>query len=161
MERLEALVSGCDLRYFRDPQRDALLLGVTGMRGSYQFLVLLEVGGEFLQFRTMRYHSCPKDHPHVAATLELLGALNYQLRFVKFGWDPSDGEIVLYGDMWMVDGDPTQEQLRRMFNSYMAVMDLNHPRIGQTIQTGADPGEMLPPEWPPPPPEDGDGFDTI
>jgi hypothetical protein len=146
MEGLESLVQAADLRYFRDPTRDALMLGATGINGSYQFLILLELGGEFIQFRTMSYHSCPESHPNVDAVLRVLGALNYRLRFIKFGWDPSDGEIVAYGDMWIIDGDIAVGQFGRMIKAYMTVMDLNYARIDQTIQTGEDPGEVDPTE---------------
>ncbi|MFC1660388.1 YbjN domain-containing protein [Gemmatimonadota bacterium] len=144
MERLESLVKAEGLKYFRDPDRDALMLGATGLNGSYQFLILLELGGEFIQFRTMRYHSCPLSHPQVDAVLRVLGDLNYRLRFLKFGWDPSDGEIVAYGDMWIIDGDLTQAQFGRMIKAYMTVMDLNYARINQTVETGEDPGEVDP-----------------
>jgi hypothetical protein len=144
MEKLKSLVEGEDLKYFMDPHRDALMLGATGAFGSYQLLILLELDGEFLQFRSMSYHSCPADHQHVEATLKVLGALNYRLRFVKFGWDPSDGEIVLYGDAWIKDGDLTQEQFGQMIKAYLSLMDLNSHRIGKTIETGEDPGESVP-----------------
>jgi len=142
MEGLKGLVEGEDLKYFLDPDRDALMLGATGVNGSYQFLILLEIEGQFIQFRTMNYHSCPVDHEHLDATLKVLGDLNFRLRFLKFGWDPSDGEIAVYGDVWIEDGDLTQKQFGRMIHAYLTMIDLNYARIDKVIQTGVDPGGL-------------------
>jgi hypothetical protein len=144
MERLRNLVEGEGLKFFLDPNRDALMLGATGLNGRYQFLILLEVNGEFVQFRTLGYHSCPADHPNLVAFLKVMGELNYRLRFIKFGWDPADGEVVAYGDAWIADGDLSQGQVGRMCKSFMSLMDLQYARINTTIQTGEDPGEVDP-----------------
>lgn len=142
MERLKALLEGEKLKYFLDPAMDKLMLSARGLHGSYQLLILLELEGKFIQFRSMNYHSCPVGHKHLDAALQLLGGLNYQLRFVKFGWDSSDGEVVVYGDSWIEDGDLTQGQFGRMVHAYLSMMDLNYSRIDQVIRTGEDPGEI-------------------
>jgi hypothetical protein len=142
MEQLKKLLEGEDLKYFLDPALDKLMLSARGVNGSYQLLILLELEGQFIQFRSMHYHSCPVGHEHLEATLQVLGGLNFQLRFVKFGWDPSDGEIAVYGDTWIEDGDLTQKQFGRMVHAYLTMMDLNYARIDQTIRTGEDPGEI-------------------
>ena len=140
MEQIKSLTEGEKLKYFLDPDRDALMMGATGVNGRYQLLLLLEVDGKFIQFRSMNYHSCPEGHEHLEATLKVLGDLNFRLRFVKFGWDPSDGEIAIYGDVWIEDGDITQKQFGRMVHAYLSMMDLNYARIDKVIKTGVDPG---------------------
>lgn len=142
MEGLKALVEGEDFKYFLDPNRDAVMMGVTGLNGRYQLLILLAVEGKFIQFRTMGYHSCPLDHEHLEATLKVLGDLNFHLRFLKFGWDPSDGEVSVFGDAWIEDGTLTQKQFGRMAHAYLSMMDLNYARIDKVIQTGEDPGGL-------------------
>jgi hypothetical protein len=149
MEELRKLVEGQKLRYFLDPNRDALMLGAAGVNGRYQFVILLEVDGQFVQFRTVGYLHTRTDHPHVHEVLEVLGALNYKLRLVKFGWDPSDGEIVGYADVWVMDGDLTPAQFKRMIGNYLSAIDINYARIKKTMETGKDPGDerpVIPPE---------------
>ena len=144
MAQLEKLVEGEDMRYFRDPTRDALMLGAKGISGRYQFMMLLELEGQFLQFRTINYQTCTADHKHLKAVLQVLGALNYRLRLAKFGWDESDGEIVVYADHWIMDGKVTQEQFSRILHNYLPAVDLSYLRIAKTIETGEDPGELDP-----------------
>jgi hypothetical protein len=144
LAELEKLVEGEDMRYFRDPTRDALMLGAKGISGRYQFVILLELEGQFMQFRTISYQYCTADHKHLKQVLEVLGALNYRLRLAKFGWDESDGEIVVYADHWIMDGKVTQEQFSRILHNYLPAVDLSYHRIAKTIETGKDPGELDP-----------------
>jgi hypothetical protein len=142
IDDLRRLADSVSFRYFMDPTRPVLLCGVQGRAGRYQFMMMLEMDGRFLQFRTLDYHRCPGDHAHAAAVLGLLAQLNYQLRFVKFGWDATSGEIVVYGDMWLMDAALTQEQFTRLLGNYLPTLDQNYPRIAQTIAAGRDPGPV-------------------
>jgi hypothetical protein len=144
LAQLEKLVEGEGMRYFRDPTRDALMLGAKGIAGQYQFMILLELEGQFMQFRTINYQHCTADHKHLKAVLQVLGGLNYRLRLAKFGWDESDGEIVVYADHWIMDGTVTQEQFSRILHNYLPAVDLSNPRIAKTMETGTDPGELDP-----------------
>ena len=143
-EQVKQLVEKEGLRYFVAPDREVLMIGMAGIFGNYQFVIPLELDGRFLQFRTLGYQSCPADHPHVDAVLRVLGELNYRARLTKFGWDPRDGEIVAYADVWLEDGTLTQQQFSTMLRSYVPLIDINHPRITKTIETGKDPGEVRP-----------------
>lgn len=144
IEELKALVEGEDLKYFIAPDRPMLLMGFGLLNGNYQIGVSLELDGRFVQFRTVSYAQCPSDSPHVEAVLRVLGELNYHLRLTKFGWDPSDGEIVGYADVWLEDGTLTQKQFHANLSSLLPGIDVNYPRITKTIETGEDPGEFRP-----------------
>lgn len=144
IDRLKELCEGEDLKYFLAPDRPMVLVGFGGINGSYQVVIPIEVDGRFIQIRTTGYLKCPADHPSVNAVLAILGALNYKLRMIKFGWDPSDGEIVAYADVWIEDGDLTQKQFSRILKSLVPGIDLNFKRLSEAIETGKDPGEESP-----------------
>jgi len=144
IERLKALCEGEGFKYFLAPDRPMVMLSFGGLHGRYQAVIPIEVDGRFIQVRTVGYMHCPPDHPHVAKVLEILGHLNYQLRLTKFGWDPSDGEIVAYGDVWVEDGDLTQKQFSALFRSLLPAIDLNYKRLTGTMESGEDPGEITP-----------------
>ena len=136
-----------DGRFDPHPPPVPLDLRAKGLNNTYRFFIFLELEGEFLQFRTSGYHSCLLDNPSLDATLKVLGELNFGLRLVKFGWDPSDGEIVASVDAWVCDGDLTRAQFNQMAKSFLTNIDLQYPRIDATIETGEDPGEVDSPEW--------------
>jgi hypothetical protein len=141
---LQKLVEADGLRYFIDPSKDALMLGCQGLNGRYQFVIVLELDGTFLQMRTIGYHHCPTGHKHLLPVLQALHRMNYELRLVKFGWDATDGEIVAYADLWIMDAKVTHEQLSRMLHNYLPAIDTCYARIVQTLETGKDPGAMDP-----------------
>jgi hypothetical protein len=143
-EELKRLADGESLKYFVAPDAPTLLMNIGGLNGNHQIVLPLELDGRFLQFRTLGYQSCPADHPHLEAVLRVLGQLDYQLRLTKFGWDPNDGEIVGFADLWLENGTITQEQFSGNLHTFFAGIDFNRPRITKTIETGTDPGEFRP-----------------
>lgn len=143
-DELKKLTEAEGLKYFVAPDRPVIMLGMVGIFGRYQMVIPLELDGRFLQFRTVGYLSCPADHPHVDAVLRVLGELNYRLRLTKFAWDPTDGEIAAFVDIWLEDGTLTQRQFTRMLQSFIPGIDLNYLRLTRTIETGTDPGELRP-----------------
>ena len=139
IDKLKSLAEREGLKYFVAPDRPVLSMGFAGLAGSYQMIMLVELDGRFLQFRTVGYGLCPKDHPHVDAVLRVLGALDYKFRLTKFGWDPNDGEIVGYADLWLEDAELTQPQFAAMLRAFLQGIDQGRARITTTMATGVDP----------------------
>ena len=146
MEGLRKLLEAVQLPYFIAPDRPAIMVGGEGMFGRYQVVIPLEMEGRFMQFRTIGYLRCTGDHKHLSEVLKVLAVMNYNRRLVKFGWDSTDGEIVAYADLWLMDGNITVEQFRRMVQNYFSVIDLGCGRIRAVLETGKDPGDMDPQE---------------
>jgi hypothetical protein len=142
MDGLKALLKTEAIRFFVDPDKPEIMLGATGLNGSYQCIISIELDGEFVQFRTIHYLSCPSDHAHLTEVLKVLGAENYNKRLVKFGWDASDGEIVAYLDILLQDNTITQEQFGAMMGSFLSLIDKVYLRLKKTIETGNDPGDI-------------------
>jgi len=134
--RLRQLLDEEGLRYYLIPDREGVLVNFRGENALFQVLVLLEEEGTFLQFRSVEYLYCPVGHENLEATLRVLGQLNYQMRLLKFGWDPTDGEIAVYADLWIMDAEITQEQFSRMAHAYISVMDDEYASIKAAIESG-------------------------
>ncbi|OFV84235.1 MAG: hypothetical protein A2W26_09655 [Acidobacteria bacterium RBG_16_64_8] len=141
MDEIKHLLTTEGIKYFIAPDRPALLAGFGGVNGSYQVLTLLELDGTFLQLRTIGWLHCPPDHPALTEVLKVVGEENYRRRLVKIGWDPGDGELVAYADVWIEDGALTQQQFSRILHVYLPVTDMAYGRLKKTIETGHDPGE--------------------
>lgn len=144
LDELQSLLDKEGLKYFLAPGRPAVMAGFAGMFGRYQVLMKLEVDGRFLQFRTLSYLNCEDGHDSLPEVLKVIGDLNFKTRLMKLGWDPSDGEIAAYADIWLEDTQLTLEQLKRMIGNFMPAIDLAYKRIKETIETGRDPGAVDP-----------------
>jgi hypothetical protein len=142
LDELRRLADAVDFRYFIDPKSPTLLCSAQGRAGSYQFVMSLQIDGKFLQFRTLQYQRCAAGHAHLGAVLRVLAEINTQLRFIKFGWDASEGEILVFADVWLMDAGLTEQQFRRLLSNFLPAIDEQYPRISQTIATGRDPGPI-------------------
>ena len=154
LPQLRELLESEGLRYYLIPDQEGVMLTMRGAEGKYQFKILLELENEFLQFRSIDYLHCPQGHPHLDATLQILGEANYRLRLMKFGWDPTDGEIAAYADLWIADAEITQGQFSRMANGFMSILDDEYPRIQKAIESGVGPED-------PEDEEDGEDQDLV
>ncbi len=140
LDELKRLFDAQKLVYFLAPDRPALLTSFAGLNGNYQVITHLEVEGTFLQLRTLNWLHCPASNPALGEVLKAAGDENFQRRLVKIGWDPSDGELVAYADVWIEDGTLTQQQFLRMLSVYLPVIDMAYGRLREAIETGQDPG---------------------
>jgi len=144
LDDLKKLVDKEGLQYFIDPKRPALLMGMSGMCGKYRVVMRLHDDGAFLQIRTTDYLTCPPNHPHLTAVLKALMQINFRHRLVKYGWDPNDGEIAGYADLWVMDSSVTQAQFNRMLQNFFPCIDMDYGRLQKVMETGKDPGERAP-----------------
>jgi hypothetical protein len=144
LDDLRGLLDEEGLKYYLASDKPAIMANFGGLFGRYQVLMVLELDNTFLQFRTIGYLNCEVGHDSLAEVLKVVGALNYRTRLVKWGWDPSDGEIVAYADAWLVDNKLTLQQIRRMIGNYVSAVDMAYKRLEETIETGEDPGEIDP-----------------
>ena len=141
MQQLQSLVDRQELRYLVDPHNPMLILDVRGTDGTYRFAISLQVEGQFLQFRSIGYLSCVPDDPHLGEVLKVLGSVNFRNRLVKYAWDPSDGEIAAYADVWIMDGTLTDGQFERVLHNFVTTIDGDYLRIKTAAETGSDPGD--------------------
>ena len=144
LDELKRLMDSVEFQYFVDPHRPVLMSGGKGQFGSYRFVIILDDEGRFLQFRTMEYLNCPANHRNLGVLLRVLADLNYFMRFVKFGWDSKDGEIVAYGDIWLMDAKLSKEQFLRVLGNFLPSIDKYCPRITQAMEKGQDIGREQP-----------------
>ena len=144
LEELLELLRGEGLKFFIDEAASRVMLVMVGPHGTHNLVISLLSDGRFLQIRSAGWLQCPKGHPHMETMLQALLAANYKCRFVKFAWDPKDGEIVAYGDVWIEDGSLTQRQFHSVMENYFAVIDMQRGRFDKIISTGKDPGDIEP-----------------
>ncbi len=141
LDDLKELVKGENLRFLLDPDRPILHIAMGGATGRFNFVIILQDEGRFLQIRSADYVVCPLEHEHSNLVLRILAELNHRMRFIKFGLDPSDGEIVAFADLWIVDGTVTQAQFKRMMSNFVPAVVPARLRIQAAMESGKDPGQ--------------------
>ena len=142
--QLQDLMKKEGYNFYLAQNEPTLRFWIRGLFGQYDILVPLQDDGRFLQFRTMNYLTCPPQHLNLPGVLKTLLTINSQKRLIKFAWNPAEGEIVAYADIWLMDNQLTQEQFSRMLGSFVPGIDVCYPRIKTALETGKDPGEQNP-----------------
>ena len=142
MRDLKDLLAKEDINFYEAPDRSALLANFRGLNDSYRVVMMIELDGRFLQFRTLGWLTCPSDHPSLTEVRKAIGDETYRRRLIKIGWDPSDGEIVSYADMWLEDAVLTYQQFKRMLQNYLPATDVVCGRLKEVLESGRDPGRQ-------------------
>jgi hypothetical protein len=154
-ERLKEILTGFEVSYWTMPERPAVMFGMTARSGKgYMLGASVDSDGTLFQVRSVEYASCPPGHRHFRPVAQLLLALNYRYRAIKFALDPQDGEIAAFADLVLLDAEATPGQLMGLMGFFLNILDDCHERIQVTVATGEDPGE--PPEEPEEPDEEED-----
>jgi hypothetical protein len=73
------------------------------------------------------------------AICEAINLCNWQLRYVRFEMDASDGELRCWGDMPRFDGVPTGKQLTNLIYAVWSNTERYAPALLQVMVAGADP----------------------
>jgi hypothetical protein len=123
---------------------DRIGLGVKTEHTNLHFVLTREEDGEYLRLRSLRYLTCPKEHPAVTDVHKKLVGFNYDFKLIKFGWDEADGEIVGEVALPLEDATLADEQLMAMLALLTRRCNEQYPEINALIESGGA-GRRSPP----------------
>ena len=135
IDEIRGFLDGKEVKYLYDPQKETFVISFT----PHVVLIRLEEHGEFLQFRTLNFYQY-KDGKHKTTIMDMLLAMNYRRKLVKFGYDSDDGEVNACVDMPIEDGGLTNTQFFRCMAALLEALEEGRQRIGIILETGKDPG---------------------
>lgn len=134
-ELIKSFLNLKNVKYLYDPEKETFIISFT----PHVLLIRLEEGGEFLQIRTLNFHQY-EDGPHKETILQMIAAMNYRRKLVKFGYDPDDGEINGCIDIPIEDAELTETQFFRCVAALLEAIDEGNQRIIKILESGEDPG---------------------
>ena len=145
-DELKKLMAGAGLPYFLDPHQPVLVCLIPDQDDTYQVAAILDAEHGFLQLRTVNLFQCIAEHVHAVPVLKVIGEFNYRARFIKLGWEPLNGEIAAYGDLFIFETKPTQEQFNFMLGAFLQQLHQIYPRLKQVLETGQETEPQKPEE---------------
>ena len=128
---------------------DALVFTLEGATPLF-VAALVSGDGTIFQLRTVGLYK-DEGQEHAVAVQALLLDLNRLFKMVKFAYDPSDGEVVAWVDLYAGTAGATARQLDRCLSTLSTVVLPQRARIRALATTGEDPGEDAAPAPPPGP----------
>jgi len=136
LTEIKTLLDGIGNRFFANEARDMLMIPCGCAEKTIHVILSLQNEGRFLQLISKDFNATPKDGARSVALFEEMLALNFETKFIKLGRDPSDGEVVGYGDFWIEDGGLTAGQLDRMLGNFVSGMAEAQERLEVVALTG-------------------------
>ncbi|MFC1660763.1 YbjN domain-containing protein [Gemmatimonadota bacterium] len=116
---------------------ERIILGMQCKNVHLDLTLGLQEHGEYLDVDALELATCKKDSPALPAVLQELAFANYQYKLVKFGWDPSDGEIRATVCLPLEDNaDLPHEQVGAMIRFLAKVCDDFYPKLEVALKSG-------------------------
>lgn len=133
---IKNLLNGLGKRYFSNDDHDMIMLPCRCGSRTVHVVLQLQNDGRFLQLISSDFTLAAKDAPNAGAVFEEMLAMNFETKFIKIGRDPSDSKVVGYGDLWVEDGELTEQQLDRMLGNFVSGMSEAQQRLEAAAATG-------------------------
>lgn len=133
LEQLTGLLDACGKKYTAIGEPNAVVLPLETDGEALAVLIRLHSGGELIQLRSSAALFIEDSHPKLEAAARLMLELNAENRFVKMCRDPSDGEVMARGDVWLEDAQLTQAQLDRTVDCFFSLLAEAKKRLAATL----------------------------
>jgi hypothetical protein len=115
-------------RYDLDAEGSCIRTGFRGDHATYRAMVLYDAEKHRVRFIVPNYLNLTKVK-NKARILERLMELNMQYILLKFGYDPSDGEVRAEIDVPVNDTDMSYEGFRRCLYCLLTAVDEEYPEM--------------------------------
>jgi hypothetical protein len=115
--------------------------------GEEPLLVAAEIDDDVLQFRTVNMLLAPGPGYRKVLLRALLDSC-FAYKMIKLAFDPADGEVVGYVDLYLGDAQLTRKQIERCLAALL-LMHIVRSRCEAIVATGKDPGGDQLPKQPP------------
>lgn len=108
--------------------------------GNLPIIIQLSEEGEFLHLYTPQLLNV-KDSVFKGVAFQTMLALSYEMKMLRFEYDPNDGEVRASIELPIEDSTLTLKQFQRCLMGLVHLVDdIAMPRLKAVLATGEDPG---------------------
>ncbi|WP_250124999.1 YbjN domain-containing protein [Chroococcidiopsis sp. CCMEE 29] len=121
-----------------------IITSVQAQNGEDLWIVLqLLEGGKFLQFCAPQILHV-KDHVYKGVLFQTMLAISWEVKMLRFEYDPTDGEVRASIELPLEDAELTYQQFDRCLSNLSNLVEhVAMPRLKAVLATGQDPGQTL------------------
>lgn len=129
-------------RYHIDTEDSRIITGVKADHvEEFIIIISLKENGEYLEIVAPQLLKV-KDHVYKGVLFQTLLAISWQVKMLRWEYDPLDGEIRASIAFPLEDALLTQKQFNRALSGLIDLVDrVSMPRLKAVLATGVDPGE--------------------
>lgn len=128
-------------RYHLEPAKSRIVTGVESEQvESFLIVISLKEDGAYLELAAPQLLMV-KDHVYKGVLFQTLLAIAWEVKLLRWEYDPSDGEVRASIAIALEDALLTERQFNRMLGALVQLVDQESmPRLKAVLATGEDPG---------------------
>lgn len=128
--------------YQLDEENDRIVTGVHSDNvENFLISIQLDEDGEFLHFVAPQLLTADSNCVFIGKLFQTLLVIQYEVKMIRFEYDPTDGEIKASIELPLEDAELTEQQFNRALSSLINLVESAMPRIKEVLSTGIDPGK--------------------
>jgi hypothetical protein len=129
-------------RYHLESEKSRIITGVKADHvEDFLIVISLKEDGEYLELAAPQLLQV-KDHVYKGVLFQTMLAISWQVKMLRWEYDPSDGEIRASIGFPLEDSPLTEKQFNRVLSGLIQLVDeMAMPRLKTVLATGEDPGE--------------------
>jgi len=129
-----------DWRYHEEPERDRIITGVSSDEvDEFIIVVALQENGEYLSLFAPQLLYI-KDHIYKGVAFQTMLAIAWEVKLLRWEYDPSDGEVRTSVGIALEDAPLTERQFNRLLSGLINLTEHGMKRLKAVLATGNDPG---------------------
>jgi hypothetical protein len=126
--------------YHRDIDRNRLITGVESEQvGNFRIVIQVQEDGEYLALFAPHLLNL-KDHLYKGVAFQTMLAIAWEVKLLRWEYDPSDGEVRTSTDIALEDATLTEKQFNRLLSGLIQLTNQGVERLQAVLATGNDPG---------------------
>lgn len=127
-------------RYHQEPERDRIITGVNSDEVD-EFIIVVELqeDGEYLSLFAPQLLYI-KDHIYKGVAFQTMLAIAWEVKLLRWEYDPSDGEVRTSVGIALEDAPLTERQFNRLLSGLINLTEQGIKRLKAVLATGNDPG---------------------
>lgn len=127
-------------RYHADPENQRLLTGVTSEQvENFVIVIQLQEEGDYLGLFAPQLLYL-KDHIYKGVAFQTMLAIAWEVKMLRWEYDPSDGEVRTSFGVALEDVPLTEKQFNRLLGALIQLTNQGMERLQGVLATGNDPG---------------------
>lgn len=128
--------------YEVDSEHDRIITGVRAENVErFLLAIALKEDGEYFSLAAPQLLNV-REHIYKGVLFQTLLAMSWEMKMVRWEYNPMDGEIRAAIELPLEDNTLTQRQFERCLDGLIYLVDsVAMPRLLAVLETGADPGE--------------------
>lgn len=139
LQQIASFLDNRGLPYHLETQENRIITGVKSETvDEFMIVIQLQEDGAYLSLVAPQLLSI-KDHVYKGVAFQTMLAIAWEVKLLRWEYDPSDGEVRTSVNLPLEDAPLTEKQFNRLLSGLIDLTNRGMERLQQVLATGNDP----------------------